>query len=273
MKNHHFFLLLFLLPFLAKTTPFFPHAAAQAVKKDTLPAGIKTLLAVYPDHLIRATKNTIIWKDGTSMPFDDGIANKSFNDLLDHPDLEDQVSGIPYPLGRNFSAPAKNSDPGRVRYEPFFLKMYGRTEAEVRANLVEITWLPKHLNQKLLVSKINGVADHLRKISEELDQHPEWVKYLTDPGGTFNWRKISGTDRLSTHSFGITIDINTGFSNYWQWDNKAWKEKGEDLELVYVNRIPLELVRIFEKNGFIWGGKWYHYDTMHFEYRPEVMGK
>jgi D-alanyl-D-alanine carboxypeptidase len=24
--------------------------------------------------------------------------------------------------------------------------------------------------------------------------------------------------------------------------------------------------------GFIWGGKWYHYDTMHFEYRPELMG-
>jgi hypothetical protein len=28
---------------------------------------------------------------------------------------------------------------------------------------------------------------------------------------------------------------------------------------------------IFEKHGFIWGGKWYHYDTMHFEYRPELL--
>ncbi|MEJ2663631.1 MAG: M15 family metallopeptidase, partial [Spirochaetia bacterium] len=27
----------------------------------------------------------------------------------------------------------------------------------------------------------------------------------------------------------------------------------------------------FEKYGFIWGGKWYHYDTMHFEYRPELL--
>ena len=32
----------------------------------------------------------------------------------------------------------------------------------------------------------------------------------------------------------------------------------------------IELVNIFEKNGFIWGGRWYHYDTMHFEYRPEM---
>ena len=29
---------------------------------------------------------------------------------------------------------------------------------------------------------------------------------------------------------------------------------------------------IFEKHGFIWGGRWYHYDTMHFEYRPELVG-
>jgi peptidoglycan LD-endopeptidase CwlK len=33
----------------------------------------------------------------------------------------------------------------------------------------------------------------------------------------------------------------------------------------------MEIVAIFEKHGFIWGGKWYHYDTMHFEYRPELM--
>jgi hypothetical protein len=28
-------------------------------------------------------------------------------------------------------------------------------------------------------------------------------------------------------------------------------------------------VEIFERHGFIWGGKWGHFDTMHFEYRPE----
>jgi hypothetical protein len=31
------------------------------------------------------------------------------------------------------------------------------------------------------------------------------------------------------------------------------------------------LIKIFEKYGFIWGGKWNHYDTMHFEYRPELL--
>jgi hypothetical protein len=51
------------------------------------------------------------------------------------------------------------------------------------------------------------------------------------------------------------------------------KDATEDspVQIVYKNRIPLELVAIFEKHGFIWGGKWYHYDTMHFEYRPELL--
>ncbi|MFM7757478.1 MAG: M15 family metallopeptidase [Crocinitomicaceae bacterium] len=35
--------------------------------------------------------------------------------------------------------------------------------------------------------------------------------------------------------------------------------------------IPLELVEIFERYGFIWGGKWLPYDTMHFEFRPELI--
>ena len=37
------------------------------------------------------------------------------------------------------------------------------------------------------------------------------------------------------------------------------------------NRIPPEIIDIFERHGFIWGGKWYHFDTMHFEYRPELI--
>ena len=78
--------------------------------------------------------------------------------------------------------------------------------------------------------------------------------------GTFVWRNIAGTDRLSNHSFGTAIDINTKYSDYWKWNNNV----------TYINRIPIEIAEVFEKYGFIWGGKWYHYDTMHFEFRPEL---
>ena len=29
-------------------------------------------LKAYPNHIVRATKNQLIWKDSTVMPFDDG---------------------------------------------------------------------------------------------------------------------------------------------------------------------------------------------------------
>ena len=60
------------------------------------------------------------------------------------------------------------------------------------------------------------------------------------------------------------IDINASQTDYWVW---AGKKAGGPVP--YKNRIPFEIVEIFEAEKFIWGGKWYHYDTMHFEYRPE----
>ena len=36
--------------------------------------------------------------------------------------------------------------------------------------------------------------------------------------------------------------------------------------------MPPKIVRdIFESEGFIWGGKWTVWDTMHFEYHPELI--
>lgn len=105
-----------------------------------------------------------------------------------------------------------------------------------------------------------STAEALRRVSEALDNHPEWAPYLKG-ASTLIWRKISGTDRLSAHSFGIAIDIHVEHADYWRWS------KSGD----YRNRIPEGLVAVFEQNGFIWGGCWSHFDTMHFEYRPELL--
>lgn len=85
--------------------------------------------------------------------------------------------------------------------------------------------------------------------------------------GTFYWRKVRGAHRRSAHSYGIAIDINTEYADYWLWKNPG---ASETQEIAYANRIPLEIVGVFEKYGFVWGGRWYHFDTMHFEYRPEI---
>jgi len=234
---------------------------------DTIPAEAKKLMRCYPDFVTGFASNHLIFKDGSRLLWDDGVKNKLFKTLLDDPDVKDMFSQ-PYEVGPLKVNPPVNSDPGRIRNEPFFLKMYGSTEKEVKQNLIVISWCPKLVGQKITVTKVNGVDKKLLEISKELDEHPELKKYLINIGGTFEWRNIHGTNRHSMHSFGMTMDINITYSDYWQWSCKC---TNEDADVKYKNRIPQIIVDIFEKHGFIWGGKWYHYDTMHFEYRPELL--
>jgi len=220
------------------------------------------LLQAYPDHVALVEKNLITWKDGTQSIYDDG-KTKSIAELIENPDVEDQFH-FKYTIGNNFTI-LPEIDPGRIRNEEFFKKMYGNTREEVEQNLVPISWLPTTLGKKLSVTAVNGVSDKLQQISNELETMTHLHQYLIDPGGTYNWRVISDTQRLSPHSFGIAIDINVSYADYWKWK----VDQGGTIE--YINKIPFEIVEIFEKYGFIWGGKWYHFDTMHFEYRPELM--
>ncbi len=232
---------------------------ADSINIKNIPAKLLKLVRSYPALLDSADENNLYWKDGTVMIYDDGISNKSHDEMLDNPDIEDMLLQD-YVKGEQWDIPpAENFEPGRIRYEPFFLKMYGSSSAEVSSNVESVTWVD---GSELMFSKVNGASDSLKKVIEELNQLPqEFKKYLVNPGGTFVWRNIAGTDRLSNHSFATAIDINTKYSAYWKWNKN----------LTYQNQIPIEIVEIFEKYGFIWGGKWYHYDTMHFEFRPELL--
>lgn len=237
------------------------------------------LQEAYPDFIQSVSANEIIWFDGTSMPLTDGKTDKTQQEKLDDPSLLDQLTGSQYKTGIPPNpSDTPTDDPGRVRYMPFFQKMYGQTEKEVEAKLTEIYWMPRFFGTRypLRVTTINGVSQKFTEISEELEDlctaHPQYIPYLGDPGGTFTWRDIANTHRLSMHSFGMTIDVNAELTDYWQWDLiKEGRPPNEDEILSYKNHLPLEIVSIFEKHGFIWGGKWQHYDTMHFEYRPELI--
>jgi peptidoglycan LD-endopeptidase CwlK len=204
--------------------------------------------------------------DNHKINYDDGIENKTFDEMLNNPSLKNQMSIKYIKIDENPNyVPLKNEDAGRIRYEPFFKKMYGSNPKEIKKNLTKIIWFPKSSNKTLLVTTINDVHKKLQAISDELELLPKEIKsFVNNPEGVTNWRKISNTNRLSTHSFGIAIDINIKKSDYWEWQK-------QDGKLKYKNKIPLEIVKIFEKHGFIWGGRWYHYDTMHFEYRPELL--
>lgn len=225
------------------------------------------LLAAYPDHLVAMEGNDLIWRDGTRMPIDDGQGKKPFTEWLARPDLEDMLQQ-PYPAGAPGHPPAPGEDPGRARNAQFFDKMYGDCrKGEVTPRLKDVVWLPKKQGTRLKMTTVNGVAARLEAVSRALDALPAtFDAHLWPVAGTYHCRTIAGTDRISAHGHGIAIDIAIGKADYWRW-TKA----GAAGPPAYRNRIPAEIVRIFEAEGFIWGGRWSHFDTMHFEYRPELL--
>ncbi|WGL52637.1 M15 family metallopeptidase [Nocardioides sp. BP30] len=66
--------------------------------------------------------------------------------------------------------------------------------------------------------------------------------------GCYYPRFIAGTSSLSNHAFGLAIDINA-----------PENERGTSGQM---NR---QVVQIFQKWGFTWGGTWHYTDPMHFE--------
>jgi hypothetical protein len=246
-----------------------PPVAGERALAQSPAADITPLVAAYPAFLDRIEGGALVWKDGTRMRIDDGFGAKDLESRLAAADLKDMLLE-PYPLGRPSGAPARNADPGRARNRAFFDKMYGDCRAGgVEGKLVDVVWLPRKWGKTVKATRVNGVAARLAAVSEELDRLPTALdRFLFPPGGAYACRPVAGTTRASAHGHGIAIDIATASAHYWRWS--GGKPGGE---IVYRNAVPFEIVEIFERHGFIWGGKWYHYDTMHFEYRPELFSR
>ena len=236
---------------------------AQAQTRTEL---LDRLVRAYPEALSGHDGKQIFWRDGTAMPVDDGIEDKSFEQRLRGASILDQLR-LPYPLGAS-AAPAANADPGRFRNEAFFRKMYGDCHTgAVQRNLVTITWLPRSWGKAVQVTRINGVADRLKEVSADIDKLEPAIKAAAFPSaGVLSCRPVADTGKMSMHGYAAAIDLNLRYSDYWLW-------AGRGKSIPYKNRMPQAIVDIFERHGFIWGGKWYHYDTMHFEYRPELLAR
>jgi hypothetical protein len=150
----------------------------------------------------------------------------------------------------------ENFDPGRTRLSPLFAASYGASAAEVQHALTPV----RLVSGTVRVHK--RAADALRRVAARLEkavtEHPEWRPFFDPLGGGFNWRNVAGTELQSAHSFGVAVDLNPKLGAYWRWQ-KEWK-----------NQVPAAIVDAFESEGFAWGGRWFHFDTMHFEFRPEL---
>lgn len=132
----------------------------------------------------------------------------------------------------------------------------------------------------LQVSVHKSLAGPLRRIEARLaagrKTDPALDRFLRglDRLEGYNYRVIAETQTRSNHAYGSAIDVIPrsygGKNPYWLWApqekpgwyRSAWARRWEPHPAV---------VRAFEEEGFVWGGKWLLFDTIHFEYRPEIL--
>jgi hypothetical protein len=149
--------------------------------------------------------------------------------------------------------------------------LYGGLErGNIEAQLVRVDFLGYR------VSVHRDIAEPLKRVDTEIRKWSGARDFISSLGSIdgYSWRPIAGTQRMSYHSWGLAVDIQPrrldGKAIYWLWE----MERNKDWMLVPLEKRwnpPPQVIEAFEKEGFIWGGKWQVYDNMHFEYRPELL--
>lgn len=228
-----------------------------------------SLMMAYPEFIkgieAKGRDNAyIVMKSGRKILYDDK-KNKSFEEKMANADLQDMMEQS-YPLEHITKIMDKNHDPGRIRSYSLFNEIYGDSKGKIEKNLSGVS--ANGINCRF--NKSNGASEALKKSFNEaltLAKSNKRASAILYPiSGTYNYRVISGTNQLSAHAYGIAVDLKSDKRDYWKWSSPEQGEKR-------LQEYPEELVKIFENNNFIWGGKWNHFDILHFEYRPELLIK
>jgi len=123
-----------------------------------------------------------------------------------------------------------------------------------------------------IMEKLSLVEELILRESKTNAAVQRWINNLNSLEA-WNWRNIASSQSRSFHAYGAAIDLLPkslgGLETYWLWTAAKIPEWWN---VPYARRFhpPSEVIRAFESLGFVWGGKWRFYDTMHFEYRPEI---
>ena len=123
-----------------------------------------------------------------------------------------------------------------------------------------------------ILEELALVEERILEAAKTDSQVQSWINGISTVSA-WNWRNIAQTETRSYHAYAAAIDIlprqSGGLQTYWLWTSETNREWWT---VPYEKRLhpPDAVIKAFESYGFIWGGKWSFYDTMHFEYRPEL---
>lgn len=236
--------------------------------KETMKQDILCLMMAYPENVkdvvMDQNKNVyIVMKSGKKILYDDKV-KKNSEQKFQNTDLQDVMEEI-YPLETTKKLMNTEQNPGRCRSYSLLNEVYGCNRTLIERNLKNTNLIYK----KLQFNVQNKASDSLHEVFKEITAIKDKKNVYSSVfplNGTYNYRLISGTNKLSPHAYGIAIDLNRDKRDYWKW---ASREEGQKR----LDGYPADVVSVFQNHNFIWGGKWGHFDTLHFEYRPEIIIK
>ena len=170
----------------------------------------------------------------------------------------------------------KNRKSGRIAGTAFFDALYDcETREDVEKHIVSLNFLGNEISVHSRIkeplekveNKIRSAASYDRAVKQFLQE--------LGPVSAYSWRSVRDTSGKSFHSMGLAVDIMPknlkGKAIYWNWEKSRGNEKWMLVPLSDRWMPPEEVIRIFESEGFTWGGMWPIWDNMHFEHRPELL--
>ena len=231
------------------------------------------------DWCIQIRNSYLYWANGRLLPKKKSSEWKSWKPYISYfypeaiPNPQNYSKSFIEKLKPDFLIKHRRFDTA-PNYDFQYLVYQGKTKSEIIKQLRKI----KFFGIEIWVHK--RVSAALKRIEKEiisLQKNDAAVRLFIKNIGScwgFNWRVIVDSGKLSNHCWGTAIDIlPKNYRNkkiYWYWEavkNSEWMKIPP-----YKRWAPPDvIIKIFEKEGFIWGGKWDVWDNMHFEYRPELI--
>lgn len=162
----------------------------------------------------------------------------------------------------------------------FFDFLYdSATRENLESHIVRLNFLGNATNvHERMREPLRRVEEKIYALADGGTQESQEVRdFLANirSNDAYYWRIIAGTTRKSFHSLGIAVDIlpknQGGKQIFWGWAKDKFPDTWMLIPLKDRWMPPQSVIRIFEEEGFIWGGKWTIYDNMHFEYHPELI--
>jgi len=151
-------------------------------------------------------------------------------------------------------------------------RAHGRDESYDRLKTIRFLGKSVMVHYAIL-EDLSLVEERILAEAKTDSQVRSWINNISTID-CWSWRNIADTQTRSYHAYGVAIDILPkslgGKETYWLW---ASNKRPEWWRVSYNERFhpPAAVIKAFEAYGFVWGGKWQFYDTMHFEYRPEIL--